>query len=117
MRKDILPFSDQSYSGSDILAWGAKLSAVRAPLHFIQLSSRIMSGKFEIAVRHQLPIPGIDLILGNDLAGGKVFPSPGVIENPTTDECISDSAAPNSPLLFPLCAVTHAQARKLGGSK
>ena len=45
----VLPFSAQSYSGSDIIAWGVELSAVLAPLHFIQLTSRIVSGKLKIA--------------------------------------------------------------------
>ena len=73
-----------------------------------------MSGKFKIAVRPQLPIAGIDLILGNDLAGGKVFPSPEVIGNPIADLFVSGSVTPGSPPLFPVCAVTRAQARKLG---
>lgn len=83
-----------------------------APIHSIQLSSRTVSGKFEIALRPQLPIAGIDLIVGNDLAG-KVFLSPDVIENPIADLCVPNTVAPDSPL-FPVCAVTHAQAQKLG---
>ena len=114
MCEGVLSFSAQSYCGSDIIAWGVKLSAVLAQLHFIQLTSRIVSGKFKIAVRSQLPIAGIDLILGNDLAGGKVFLSPEVIENPIADLCVSGSVTPGSPPLFPVCAVTRAQARKLG---
>lgn len=111
---NILPFSPQSYCGSDILAWGVKMSAVRAPLHFVQLSSKLASGKFKISVRPQLPIAGVDLILGNDLAGGKVFPSPEVIESPVADLSVSDPVASDSVLLFPVCVVTCAQARKFG---
>lgn len=114
IRGGVLPFSDQSYCGSDVLAWGIKMSVVRAPLHFVQLTSRIVSGKFQIAVRSQLPVAGIDLLLGNDLAGGKVFPSPEVIENPITNVCISDPAGSDSLPLFPVCAVTRAEARKVG---
>lgn len=80
--ENVLHFSVDSYCSSDILAWGVKLSVVRAPLHFIQLSSCIVSGKYRVAVRPQLSIAGIDLILGNDLAGKKIFPSPKVIEDP-----------------------------------
>lgn len=50
----------------------------------------------KIAVRPQLPVAGIDLLLGNDLAGGKVFPSPEVIENPIANVCISDPAGSDS---------------------
>lgn len=44
------------------------MSVLRAPLHFVQLFSRFALGKFKIGVCPQLPIAGIDLILGNDLA-------------------------------------------------
>ncbi|KAK0156645.1 hypothetical protein N1851_000121 [Merluccius polli] len=109
-RRGMLPFSDQSYCGSDLLLWGIKLSVIRAPrhtrlsfLHFVQ-----------VAVRDQLPVAGVDLILGNDLAGNKVFPSaPEVTENPTADSCVT-STAPDAQSVFPACVVTRAQARKLG---
>lgn len=55
----------------------------------MQLCSRIVSGKFRVAVRPQLPIAGIDLILGNDLARKKVFPSPEVIEDPIPRVCVA----------------------------
>lgn len=73
-----------------------------------------MSGTVQVAVRDQLPIAGIDLILGNDLAGNRVFPSaPEVTEPPTADVCVT-SAAPDAPSVFPACVVKNAQARKLG---
>ena len=59
--------------------------SVVAPLHFVHLTSCFVSGEFKIAVRPQLPIAGVDLILGNDLDGGKVLPSPEVIENLCAD--------------------------------
>ncbi len=33
-----------------------------------------------------LPVAGVDVILGNDLAGGKVFSSPVVMHNPVIEE-------------------------------
>ncbi|KAK0136901.1 hypothetical protein N1851_026923 [Merluccius polli] len=112
--RGMLPFSDQSYCGSDLLLWGIKLSVIRAPRHTVYLSSTLVSGTVQVAVRDQLPVAGVDLILGNDLAGNKVFPTaPEVTENPTADLCVT-SAAPDSPSVFPACVVTRAQARKLG---
>lgn len=60
-------------------------------------------------MRPQLPVAGIDINLGNDLAGCKVE----VFETPVMDTSVSDVAAPNSVPLFPVCAVNHAQACKL----
>ena len=51
--------------------------------------------------------------MGNDLAGGQVFPSPEVVNVPVTSELLSNP--PVSVLhVFPACAVTRAQARKMG---
>ncbi|KAK0144398.1 hypothetical protein N1851_017218 [Merluccius polli] len=92
-RRGMLPFSDQSYCGSDLLLWGIKLSVIRAPRHTVYLSSTLVSGTVQVAVRDQLPVAGVDLILGNDLAGNKVFPSaPEVTENPTADSCVTSTA-------------------------
>ncbi len=33
-------------------------------------------------MRSELPVEGVGLVLGNDLAGGKVFSSPVVVETP-----------------------------------
>lgn len=33
----VLPFSSQSYIGLDIVVWAFELSAVSAPLHFVQM--------------------------------------------------------------------------------
>lgn len=59
-RENIFLFSSLSYTGSGIVAWGAKQSPLRAHLHFVHLKSRIVSG--------------VDVILCNDLAGGKFSP-------------------------------------------
>uniref|UniRef100_A0AAY4AYL3 Gypsy retrotransposon integrase-like protein 1 n=1 Tax=Denticeps clupeoides TaxID=299321 RepID=A0AAY4AYL3_9TELE len=52
---------------------------------------------------------GIDFILGNDLAGGKVLPLPEVIDNPAVPP---SSVVPGYESVFPACAVTRAQARR-----
>ncbi len=44
-----------------------------------------MTGLVKLAVRHKLPVKGVALFLGNDLAGGKVLPCPEVIESPVCD--------------------------------
>lgn len=60
-----------------------------APFQFIKLTSGIVSGSFPIAVRPQLPVPGVDLILGSDLAGGKIFPS---VTNPIVENAVKPFA-------------------------
>ncbi len=48
---------------------------VTVPLHHVWVTSELASGCFEVAVRPSLPVKGIDFIMGNDIAGGKVMPA------------------------------------------
>lgn len=107
-RRVVLPFSDQSYCGSDLL-----VCVLRVPVHLVTLSCSLVSGPVHVGVRDQLPVSGVDLILRNDLAWKKVFPIvPEVTEIPTADVCIS--SPPDSPPVFPACVVTRTRAHKLG---
>ena len=47
----------------------------------IQLHLPLMSGHVKAAVLPRFPISGISFILGDDLAGGNVFPLPEVFNN------------------------------------
>ncbi|CAI5637598.1 unnamed protein product [Oreochromis niloticus] len=112
--RGILPFSDFSFCGSDALVWGVKMDVLRVPLHKVFLQSPLVSGPVTVGVRDHLPVPGVVMILGNDLANGKVFSAPRVVENPVPDTLLSDLAAGRSPSVFPACAVTRAHKRKYG---
>ncbi|KAI2655642.1 Transposon Ty3-I Gag-Pol polyprotein [Labeo rohita] len=103
-----LSFSKETYTGTDVLVRGIDLSCVRVPLHTVFLTSDLVSGPVKVGVRSRLPVEGVSLILGNDLAGGKVFPHPIVAETPVCDPKLDSQF----PLTFSACAVTRAQARK-----
>jgi len=51
---------------------GAELRTFCVPLHKIHLSCDLVTGSVVVGVRPSLPIPGVSLILSNDLAGGQV---------------------------------------------
>lgn len=106
----VLPFSSESYTGTSILVRGVELGCVKVPLHGVCLSSELASGPVKIGVRSELPVNGVDLILGNDLAGSKVFSSPIMIEKPDLFSRVNLSTSFST--VFPDCAVTRAQARK-----
>ena len=48
------------------------MTILTVPLHKMQLVSELVKGEVTIAVRPQLPMDGVDVILGNDLARGWV---------------------------------------------
>lgn len=103
-----LPFSEKSYTNSDVLIQSVNMEYSRVPLHQIQMKSDLVSGKVNVGIRPELPIQGVTILLGNDLAGTKVIPDPIVCETPCdiveTDE---------EKEIFPTCVVTRAQAKKL----
>ena len=108
MLQSVLPFSDGSSCGSDALLLGVEMAGSRAPLHKVFLRSPLVTGLVQVGIREGLPVEGIALILGNDLAGERVFPTLEVIEHPV----ISESVCEGAQNVFPACAVTRAQARK-----
>uniref|UniRef100_A0A8C5DBJ5 Gypsy retrotransposon integrase-like protein 1 n=1 Tax=Gouania willdenowi TaxID=441366 RepID=A0A8C5DBJ5_GOUWI len=112
MLGSILPFSPDSFCGSDALVWGVQMNVLRAPLHTVFLRSPLVSGSVQIGLRAKLPVQGVGMILGNDLAGEKVFSNPEVTEVPVAGSRVFVPAAVKPSLVFPACAVTRAQARK-----
>ncbi|KAK3858073.1 hypothetical protein Pcinc_035712 [Petrolisthes cinctipes] len=44
---------------------------ITVPLTFVQLDSDLVSGKVRVGLVDELPVSGVELLLGNDLAGGQ----------------------------------------------
>ena len=65
-------------------------------MHNIKLHPDLFSGDVVIGVIDSLPFDGIQLILGNDLAGEKVTVSP-VLSNTPCTECIPVTAEQEIP--------------------
>jgi hypothetical protein len=67
------------------------------------MKSDLITGPVIVRVRPILPVQGVSLLLGNDLAGGKVVPDPKVCEKLTSDVTSEDE----NDDLYPSCAVTR----------
>lgn len=109
----VLPLNEETSCNSYILVWGVKMSTVMVPQHKVYLHSSIVSGHVKVGMRPQLPISGVHFILGNDLAGGRVFSEPEVVEVPCV-ESITPVSASVPRKVFPACAITRAKAQQLG---
>ena len=59
------------------------MDIISVPLHRINLKSDLISGTVIVGVRPELPVKDVSMLLGNDLAGGKILPHPIV----TCDTC------------------------------
>nr|XP_043872779.1 uncharacterized protein LOC122761638 isoform X1 [Solea senegalensis] len=84
---------------------------VPAPLHRIHVQSNLKTGFFRVAVRSSFPIDGVGFIMGNDIAGGEVYPSPEVVDNPVA-EPRHDDLVQCHPDVFSVSVLTRGQARK-----
>ena len=102
-----LPFSDSTATGESVLIQGIGMDIISVPLHKINMKSDLVSGTVTVGVRPELPVKGVSMLLGNDLAGGKVLPEPIVTPKP----CIETDDYENS-AVFPACAVTRSMTRK-----
>ena len=103
-----LPFSEVSATGENVLIQGIGMDIISVPLHRINLKSDLISDTVIVGVRPELPVKGVSMLLGNDLAGGKVLPQPIV----TRDPCMETDNDDESSVVFPACAVTRSMTRK-----
>ncbi|XP_064102686.1 uncharacterized protein LOC135212849 [Macrobrachium nipponense] len=78
-----------------------------APLVEVRLETPLISGYVKIALVREIPVSGVELILGNDVCGDKVFGSsnPILTEKPFNSSFITEVEC-TFPNLFPACAVT-----------
>ena len=108
---DTLPFSEKTSSGTSVLIQGVECGFVNVPLHNIYLSSDLVTGLVAVGIRPSLPLKGVHLLLGNDLAGDKVVVNPLLTNIPCIDQP-PDPIKQEIPDLYPSCAVTRAMAKK-----
>ena len=78
------------------------MGVLEVPLHEVNIKSSLINGN--IGMRPSLPVEGISLILGNDLAGEKVMVDPRVIEEPRDNEK-TEKLAEKFPSIFPASVV------------
>ena len=103
----VLPFPRSLIlHGMTLLPEGVELGIFNVPLHKICLRSPLVNGPVVLRVRPSLPVQGVNLILGNDLAGGKVMANSHILQMPCIEETIT-----NGPELFSASAVTQAMSR------
>ena len=107
----VLPLSATSACNVSTIVRGIGMGFVPAPLHYIHVKSDLITGFFPVAVRSCFPVDGVDFIMGNDIAGGKVHPSPEVVDLPISEPG-NDDLANRHPDVFSVSVLTRAQARK-----
>ena len=111
MLDSVLPLTENSFTGANVLISGVEMGVLEVPLHEVNIKSSLINGNIVIGMRPSLPVEGISLILGNDLAGEKVMVDPRVVEKPRDDE-ETERLAEKFPGLFPASVVTRSMKAK-----
>ena len=111
MLDSVLPLTENSYTGANVLISGVEMGILEVPLHEVNIKSSLINGNIVIGMRPSLPVEGISLILGNDLAGEKVMVDPRVVEKPRDDE-ETERLAEKFPGIFPASVVTRSMKAK-----
>ncbi|XP_053294792.1 uncharacterized protein LOC128455141 [Pleuronectes platessa] len=112
--ESVLPFSSRTDTGGCVITLGMGMVPFSVPLHRLVLNCGLVQGEVSVGVRPQLPIGGLHMILGNDLAGDKVWADgqPNVVQPPTFPTVVEPSVTPlHLGDIFPACAVTRAASR------
>ncbi|XP_061589148.1 alpha-taxilin-like [Cololabis saira] len=92
------------------------MQIVPVPLHRMSIVCGLVSGEVVVGVRPELPVEGVDVVLGNDLAGNKVWAeaiAPNVVNQVPVSSYPSKQEGKTE--VFPACAVTHAKKKKVKG--
>ncbi|XP_061597750.1 alpha-taxilin-like [Cololabis saira] len=95
---------------------GMGMQLIPVPLHRMSIVCGLVSGEVVVGVRPELPVEGVDVILGNDLAGDKVW-AEAIAPNVVTQVPVSSypSKQEGKTEVLPACAVTHAKKKKVKG--
>lgn len=84
IRAGVLPLGA---SHSSVVVKGIEMNGASVPVHYCHVQSDLVNGLFPVAVCSEFPLSGVDFVMGNDIAGDKVF-SPG---GGSSQSCVPDS--------------------------
>ena len=111
MLDSVLPLTENSFTGANVLISGVEMGVLEVPLHEVNIKSSLINGNIVIGMRPSLPVEGISVILGNDLAGERVMVDPRVVEKPRDVEN-TERLAEKFPGIFPASVVTRSMKAK-----
>ncbi|KAK4328633.1 hypothetical protein Pmani_000942 [Petrolisthes manimaculis] len=103
---DAVPNLSQKLTGEQVLLSDLSTSQVSHPLAEVYLECPFFNADVKVAVKYGvLPVKGVQLLLGNDLAGTLVVPNVTKVDEPLPEVLVKP------PDVCPTSAVTRAQAK------
>ena len=93
-------------NGETVLIKGVVGDFISIPYVEVNLCSGLVNGPVKIGLTDSLPMKGVDMLLGNDLAGHKVLTSPHMTCNPTSSDD-TEAIENDFPGISPACVTTR----------
>ncbi len=97
-----------------MLIRGIGLNVISVPLHKIVLRSDLIQGEVEVAVLSCLPVEGVQVILGNNLACERVWQNvlPNLVVTPSVSISeMTDENCTCSSNVYPSCVITRSMSK------
>ena len=66
MLDSVLPLTENSFTGANVLISGVEMGILEVPLHEVNIKSNLINGNIVIGMRPSLHVEGISFILGNE---------------------------------------------------
>ena len=113
LRAGILPLNDVSLVGNVFIKGVCSKDLLSLPLHCVYLNSDLVTGEVAVAVQDSFPMEGIDLLLGNDLAGA-IVSSNSIVSKPSLKLDTNEEFIPE---LHSACDTTRSMTQILSTQK
>ena len=90
MSSSVLKVREKASEGDSVLIKGVGGDYKPVPLQKVYLKSDLVTGPVEVGIVSEIPVEGVDVVLGNDLAGDRVKADPHMCKGPSIEKEDSD---------------------------
>ena len=115
LREGVIPLLPEHHTGNHVLVTGISGETMPIPLYKVALQSGLLSPNPQIViigVTEKLPVAGVEILIGNDLAGPRVVSEPILSSTPVCSAS-TEMLEKEFQDCFPSCVVTRAQRTRL----
>ena len=112
MSSSVLQVREKASEGDSVLIKGVGGDYKPVPLQKVYLKSDLVTGPVEVGIVSEIPVEGVDVVLGNDLAGDRVKADPHMCKGPSIEKEDSDKKSQDDQGTDQACVVTRSKKLK-----
>ena len=112
MSSSVLQVREKASEDDSVLIKGVGGDYKPVPLQKVYLKSDLVTGPVEVGIVSEIPVEGVDMVLGNDLAGDRVKADPHMCEGPSIEKEDSDKKSQDDQGTDQACVVTRSKKLK-----